>query len=90
MTKKEMLQLKRGDIVVHKSTGDQFCFNNLVKVSDIRLDVSDGGFKFEHERMELACRKIEGIEYNADWRTSGGFFVFPHKKMERKVGGCNG
>lgn len=82
MTKKQMMALKPGDIVVDKDTGDQFEFVQLAKICDI---VPKGGeFKFQNERQEIGAKLIPGFKYSRRYVTNGPYFYFSHKRMTLK------
>lgn len=82
MTKKQMMALKPGDIVVEKDTGDQFRFVRLVNVSDIKM--VDGRACFVNPRQELCVELIPDFKYARKRVTSGGYFYFSHKRMAVK------
>lgn len=82
MTKKQMEALKPGDIVVEKSTGDEFVFDGIATICDI---LSNGGrFHFHNRRQELRVKLIPGFRYSKRYVTNGSGFYFSHKKMMLK------
>lgn len=82
MTKKQMMSLKPGDIVVDKDTGDQFKVVQLVEVK--RGVYSDGEFRFIDPHKEIAAELIPGFEYAKRYVTNGPYFYFSHKRMAVK------
>lgn len=81
MTKKQMMTLKPGDIVVEKSTGDEFVFDGLATVCDILPN--GGSYHFHNRRQELRVKLIPNYEYTKQYR--GGYeYYFGHKRMAVK------
>lgn len=82
MTKKQMMALKPGDIVVDKDTGDQF---KVVALVDVRPGVyTDGYFRFEDAHKEIGAELIPGFKYSKRYVTNGPYFYFKHKRMALK------
>ena len=82
MTKAQAAALKPGDIVVEKSTGDQFLFLKLMDVTPMEL--KNGDFGFGSTKTELAVELIPSFEYARRRVTNGPFFLFDYKKMMLK------
>lgn len=81
MTKKQMMALKPGDIVVEKTTGDEFVFDGVAKICDILPNGES--FHFHNHRQELRVKLIPGFEYTKKYR--GGYkYYFSHKRMAVK------
>ena len=81
MTKKQMMALKPGDIVVEKTTGDEFEFVDLAVVRDIIP--SGGKFDMVNPRKMLRTNLIPGFDYTKQYR--GGLnYYFSHTRMAVK------
>ena len=81
MTKKQMMALKPGDIVVEKSTGDEFEFVDLAVVRDIIP--SGGRFEFATPRQMLRTKLIPGFDYTKQYRGAMNYY-FTHTRMTVK------
>lgn len=82
MTKKQMMSLKPGDIVVDKANGDEFKVVRMLEIKDIVP--KSGKFEFVNARTEIAAELIPGFKYSRPHITNGPYFVFSHKKMAVK------
>lgn len=81
MTKKQMMALKPGDIVIEKSTGDEFEFVDLVVMRDIIP--SGKNFDFVNPRKVLRVNLIPGFAYEKTYRGDLHYY-FSHTRMAVK------
>lgn len=82
MTKKQMMALKPGDIVVEKTSGDEFV---VVELPEVRNMVQKGGkFEFINPHYEIGAALIPGFEYSRRYVTNGPYFYFTHTRMKVK------
>lgn len=78
MTKKQMIALKPGTIVIEKSSGDEFEFVDLAVVHDIIP--SGDRFDMVNARQMLRTKFISGFDY-AVKREAGLNYYFSHTRM---------
>ena len=65
MTKKQMMSLQPGDIVVEKESGDEFRFLRLVEVATLLLKADS--HDLVNPRTEIVVEPIPGQKYERTW-----------------------
>ena len=78
MTKKQMMSLKPGDIVVEKESGDEFRFLRLVEVKT--LVMKSDSHDWVNPRMEIVVEPIPGRKYERTWGYQSQLY-FRHPRL---------
>ena len=81
MTKRQMMDLKPGDVVVEKESGDEFRFLRLVEVAT--LIFKENGHDLVNPRMEIVVEPIPGKKYERTWGYQSQLY-FRNKRLTLK------
>lgn len=81
MTKKQMMSLEPGDIVIHKESGDEFRFLRRVEVATLLL--KSDGHDLVNPRTEIVVEPIPGRKYERTWGYQSQLY-FRHNRLEMK------
>lgn len=81
MTKKQMMALKPGDIVVEKESGDVFRFLRRVEVVTILLKADS--HDLVNPRTEIVVEPIPGLKYERTWGYQSQLY-FRHGRLALK------
>jgi len=81
MTKKQMMALKPGDIVVEKESGDEFRFLRRVEVATLLLKADS--HDLVNPRTEIVVEPLPGRKYERSWGYQSQLY-FRHNRLEMK------
>lgn len=81
MTKKQMMALKPGDIVVEKESGDEFRFLRRVEVATLLLKADS--HDLVNPRTEIVVEPINGLKYERSWGYQSQLY-FRHNRLVLK------
>lgn len=81
MTKKQMMAMEPGDIVVEKESGDEFRFLRRVEVATLLLKADS--HDLVNPRTEIVVEPLPGRKYERSWGYQSQLY-FRHNRLERK------
>lgn len=81
MTKKQMMSLQPGDIVVEKESGDEFRFLRRVEVATMLLKADS--HELVNPRTEIVVEPLPGRKYERSWGYQSQLY-FRHNRLEMK------